>query len=182
MWRPMITMAPWVMTSNTSTDSQEDYCFRKPNKEDGLRVHELIESCPPLDTNSSYCNFLQTAHFRDTCVVVERDGKVVAFTSGYIRPDSPDTLFVWQVAVSATERGQGLGLQMLNELLTRKNTQQVRFLETTITDDNKGSWALFDKLNTQSCLRGEVTTFLDKHKHFSNAHDSEYLYRIQLRK
>ena len=45
--------------------------------EDGLAVNRLIASCPPLDTNSTYCNFLQCLHFAETSVLAEKDGKVV---------------------------------------------------------------------------------------------------------
>ncbi|MGR2770185.1 MULTISPECIES: diaminobutyrate acetyltransferase [Photobacterium] len=177
----MITMAPWVMNPHTTANKQDALTFRKPSKEDGLEVHELIASCPPLDTNSSYCNFLQAEHFRDTCVVVEKNENIVAFTSAYQPPNRRDTLFIWQVAVSPKARGCGVGFRMLEALLDRPENAGIRYIETTITDDNRGSWALFHKFNQHHGRHGDVTTFLDKHAHFDGHHDSEYLFRIELK-
>ena len=33
-----------------------DILIRTPVIKDGMAVHNLIANCPPLDTNSSYCN------------------------------------------------------------------------------------------------------------------------------
>ena len=54
----------------------------------------------------------------------------------------------------------------------------IKFIETTITQDNRASQSLFKKISKD--LETEITEalFLDKSKHFSNQHDSEYLFRI----
>jgi L-2,4-diaminobutyric acid acetyltransferase len=72
--------------------------LREPTSEDGAAVWQLIKDCAPLDRNSLYCNLLQCDHFASTCVAAELDGDIVGWVSGYIVPDSPDTLFIWQVA------------------------------------------------------------------------------------
>lgn len=117
--------------------------IRKPNANDGVAIHQLIKNCPPLDLNSTYLYLLQCTHFAETCVVAEVDGKVAAFLSGYIKPSSPNTFFLWQVAVGEVLRGKGMAKQLINEVLKRAACQQVEFLETTITPDNQASWALF---------------------------------------
>ncbi|MFC3076925.1 diaminobutyrate acetyltransferase [Phenylobacterium terrae] len=117
-----------------------------PTPEDGPAVHALISACPPLDQNSAYCNALQCTHFAATCVLARRDGAPVGWVSAYLRPDSPETLFVWQVAVAPEARGAGLGLRMLDALLAREACRGVRRLETTITGSNAPSWALFRRL------------------------------------
>ncbi|HEY7774854.1 MAG TPA: diaminobutyrate acetyltransferase [Marinagarivorans sp.] len=152
--------------------------FRKPEKADGMRVHDLIGQCPPLDPNSSYCNLLQCTHFADTCVAAERDGELVGFISGYCPPNKPNTLFVWQVAVSESARGCGLASQMLEQLLARDECRGVHYIETTITADNAGSWALFTKLSERLETQLERSTYFDKHEHFQDRHDSELLARI----
>ncbi len=117
--------------------------IRKPNANDGVAIHQLIENCPPLDLNSTYLYLLQCTYFADTCVVAEVDGKVAAFLSGYIKPGSPNTFFLWQVAVGEVLRGQGAAKQLINAVLQRTACQEVEFLETSITPDNQASWALF---------------------------------------
>jgi L-2,4-diaminobutyric acid acetyltransferase len=154
--------------------------LRKPEDTDGFDVHRLIASCPPLDTNSMYCNLLQCSHFANSSVIAVDDDtqEVLGFISGYIKPKGSDTLFIWQVAVSEKARGQGLAKKMLLHILDRDLQQQLSYLETTITDNNPGSWALFmslaKELNTE-LSRSELFT---KDLHFQGVHDTENLVRI----
>ena len=177
----MITSAPWVLTAHTNM-TKRNFRFRRPTINDGNRIHALIANSPPLDTNSAYCNFLQATHFSDTCVLAESDGSVAGFISAYLKPSSPNTLFVWQVAVDERSRGQGLAYKMLKELLSRLTGDGIEYIETTITKDNQGSWALFKKLDQEHGSNGNVSIFLDQSQHFYGDHDTEYLFRIPLTK
>src|SRR3546814_5243060 len=107
----------------------------------------LVARCHPLDTNSVYCNLLQCSDFADTAIAAENaQGELVGFISGYRPPARPDTLFVWQVAVDSSMRGQGLALRMLLALTARvAREHDVRFMETTISPDNAASQALFKR-------------------------------------
>ena len=120
--------------------------FRQPTDEDGYPLHQLVARCQPLDTNSVYCNLLQCTDFADTAIAAENaQGELVGFISGYCPPARPDTLFVWQVAVDSSMRGQGLALRMLLALVARLAPHGVQYIETTITPDNAASQALFLK-------------------------------------
>lgn len=152
--------------------------FRLPTAEDGPRVSQLIADCPPLDTNSRYCNLLQCSHFAATGVVVEHQGKLVGFVSGYQVPNRADTLFVWQVAVDQGMRGQRLAGRMLDHILSREPLDSVRFIETTITPGNTSSQAVFEKLAAQLEAPIERSVLFSKHTHFADAHEDEVLFRI----
>lgn len=152
--------------------------LRPPSLTDGLAIHQLIAECPPLDTNSSYCNFLQAGHFAATSVVAEADDQVMGFISGYRIPTAPDTLFVWQVAVSEQARGQGLASKMLLNLLTRPGNEDINRLHTTITPGNVPSWSLFKALATKLDAPLNSQVWLDHQTHFQGQHDSEHLIDI----
>jgi L-2,4-diaminobutyric acid acetyltransferase len=154
--------------------------LRRPKKTDGAAVWDLIASCDPLDENSMYCNLIQCDHFADTCVLAEREGEAVGWVSGYLLPDDPETLFVWQVAVSPEARGEGLSGRMLRELLARDACAQVRRIQTTITDDNDASWALFTRFAEKSDADLEHETHFCRDRHFDGAHDTERLVTISL--
>jgi L-2,4-diaminobutyric acid acetyltransferase len=153
--------------------------LRKPEKRDGAAIWELVRACKPLDENSMYCNLIQADHFADTCVVAEVDDDVVGWISGHIVPGQ-DTVFVWQVAVSASARGLGLGRMMLEELLERDACDGVDTLQTTITKDNAASWGLFRSL--ARAMGGELSD--DPHyrrdEHFDGRHDTEHMVTITL--
>ncbi|MBE0435553.1 MAG: diaminobutyrate acetyltransferase [Methylomicrobium sp.] len=150
----------------------------QPTAEVGAQVHRLISECPPLDPNSMYCNLLQSSHFSETAVAAKIGDELVGFVSGYRIPQRPDTLFVWQVAVGEKARGQGLATRMLLAILARPVNQDINRIETTITPNNKASWALFEglakKLDTQI---GSAVMF-DKTRHFADQHETEMLVKV----
>lgn len=152
--------------------------LRPPSDHDGMAVHKLIAECPPLDTNSAYCNLLQCAHFAGTSVIAEAAGEAVGFISGHRIPARPDTLFVWQVAVSAQGRGQGLAGRMLAAILDRPGSEDIRYLETTVTADNEASWALFESFARKRDTGLERSVMFDREQHFAGTHDTEMLARI----
>ncbi len=160
--------------SNDAPDIQ----LRPPTDQDGAAVHRLISQCPPLDTNSHYCNLLQCTHFANTSVAAIDKDKLVGFCSAYLIPERPDTLFIWQVAVAEEARGQGLGARMLKNILNRSLCSQVIYLETTITGSNRASWALFEGLAEKLDTQISSSVLFDKDQHFSGKHESEILVRI----
>jgi L-2,4-diaminobutyric acid acetyltransferase len=156
----------------------ENLELRSPSLEDGMAVFRLVKNCPPLDTNSSYCNLLQCSHFSSTSVAAEIDGEIVGFISGYALPERPNTLFIWQVAVGEQARGAGLASRMLKHILARPHCTDITYLETTITEDNQASWALFKSLAKALPADFSSSEWMDKDAHFAGQHDSEALVRI----
>lgn len=154
-------------------DAARDPVLRRPEGDDGVRVHDLVAACPPLDPNSLYCNLLQCTHFADTCIVAEADGELVGWISGYRLPDDPATLFVWQVAVHARARGTGLGRRMLLELVERPALGDVRFVRTTVTDDNAASRALFESVARRVGAPLREERGFERGAHFDGRHESE---------
>lgn len=138
----------------------------------------MIAACAPLDANSGYCNLLQCTHFADTCIVVERDGEILGWVSGYRPPTDPDSFFVWQVAVAPAARGKGLGQRMINALLERPFAAGVTHLITTVTHDNAPSWALFNGLARAWGTSLTKSVMFERNAHFAGAHDTEWLARI----
>ena len=145
---------------------------------DGPAVSHLISRCPPLDTNSPYCNLLQCTHFSSTSIAAVRDSKLIGFVSGYLLPQNPDTLFIWQVAVDETARGLGLASSMIAGILVRSHCAGVNWLETTVTADNDASWRLFEGIASKRNAQTSRKIHFDQKAHFDGNHDSEYLMRI----
>ncbi len=151
---------------------------RPPRIADAQALHALINQCPPLDTNSLYCNLLQCLHFAETCIVAEQAGRLVAFISGYRLPDQPHVLFVWQIAVAVVVRGQGVAGRMLLSLLSRPNCAAVTEIQTTVTPSNIASWSLFTGIARR--LHAPLTRRLlfERDLHLDACHESEVLVTI----
>ncbi|OPX56990.1 L-2,4-diaminobutyric acid acetyltransferase [Oceanospirillum multiglobuliferum] len=166
------------------TSFEKKFIFKQPTPEDGLLVQDLIQQCPPLDLNSSYCYMLCCTLWARTSICVwQKNGEsskaqLVGFISAFIRPDQERSLFVWQVAVAESARGNGLARQMLNALLQRPACAQVEEVQTTISPDNKASWRTFNALAAQLDCPSRTENFLDKELHFNGLHESELLFII----
>ncbi len=139
---------------------------------------DLIAACPPLDPNSLYCNLIQCTDFANTCVLAEVNAEAIGWVSGHLLPEDRETLFVWQVAVREQARGSGLGLAMIDALLTRRTARGVKNIKTTITLGNEASWALFRSIakHRSAPLISEV--WFERNRHFGGRHDTEYLVSI----
>lgn len=159
-----------------ATGKEPELRFCRPDSTDGAQLHRLIASCPPLDTNSLYCNLLQCHHFADTAVKVESAaGDMLGFVSGYVPPGHDNTLFVWQVAVAEQARGQNLGVRMIRQILARPECRQVDTVHTTITPGNAASWGLFLRLAQELGCDHSREILFDRDRHFAGGHDDEIL-------
>jgi L-2,4-diaminobutyric acid acetyltransferase len=152
--------------------------LRKPNPDDGYAIYRLIKQSPPLDPNSVYSYYLLCRHFSDTGVVAEQQGEIVGFISAYLEPNSPDTLFVWQVVVADSQRGKGLAKRMLKSLLESPACADVRILESTVNPSNQASRRLFESFaNQQGCALTE-SIFLEEEQFGGEEHEKEILLSI----
>ncbi len=148
--------------------------LRPPTLEDGAALWQMTKDSKVLDVNSSYYYLLWCRDFGGTSVIAEIDGEPAGFITGYMRPDEPTTLMVWQVAVTEAARGYGLASRMLDELAARTSAEA---LETTITDDNAASKRLFASFAERAGAGHEVTPLITAEM-YPDGHDTEYLHRI----
>lgn len=155
-----------------------DAVLRPPTPADGAALHDLIRRSPPLDLNSCYAYLLHGLHFADTCVLAETGAGIAAWTSAYLPPGRPDTLFVWQVAVDAGHRGRGLARTLLLHLLQRPACAGVRWLETTVSPDNAPSRRLFQGLARELGCPCQVTDLFHAADFGAQHHEAEQLFRI----
>lgn len=152
--------------------------LREPTVEDGPSIYDLVNRCKPLDVNSRYLYLLQCSHFANTCAVAESDGSVQAFISAYVRPDKPDVLFVWQIAVDASLRGQGIAGRLLACLLDRPHLAGIRFVEATVNPSNDASRNLFRSLARKSACDMQEEMMFPVEAFGGDAHEEEILLRV----
>jgi diaminobutyrate acetyltransferase len=151
--------------------------FRAPGLEDGATLWRIARDSQVLDLNSSYTYLMWCRDFARTSVVATVDGEVGGFITGYIRPDQPDVLMVWQVAVDAEHRGRRLGRRMLDALVDGLPDRSIRRMETTITRDNEASIAVFESF-AQGRGAGIEREPIFTPELFPDGHDAEVLFRI----
>jgi diaminobutyrate acetyltransferase len=159
----------------SSVDLEDTLVLRRPTLADGAAMWTMARDSRVLDLNASYAYVLWCRDFAATSVIATRDGAPAGFVTGYLRPDAPDTLMVWQVAVDAEHRGRGIAARMLHALVDR--LPGVRTLETTITPDNEASISLFTAFARDRGADLSREPVFDSAL-FPDGHESELLFRI----
>ncbi|MFC9261170.1 diaminobutyrate acetyltransferase [Streptomyces hydrogenans] len=160
--------------------SARGWTIGRPRVGDGAQLWRLARESETLDVNSSYSYLLWCRDFADTSAVArDAAGRPVGFVTGYLRPDAPGTLLVWQVAVDAGHRGQGVAGALLDHLSERvADTHALNAVETTITPDNLASERLFSAYARRHGARVSRTVLFPAATFPSPGHESEVLHRI----
>jgi L-2,4-diaminobutyric acid acetyltransferase len=162
------------------TAAQADLQVDRPTVADGAALWRIARDSKTLDLNSSYSYLLWCRDFAATSAVA-RDGRgePVGFLTGYVRPDRPSTLLVWQVAVDEAYRGHGLAASLLDGVVARTTAEHgVTTVETTITPGNTASERLFTSFAERHGARLEREVLFGADLFPDGPHDPEVLYRI----
>ncbi len=173
---------PLEIASNSEVKTK--FYFRKPEKEDGAEVWRLIKQTGNLDLNSSYSYLMWCEVFSESSIIAFGglgEKRPVGFVSGFIHPEKPDTLFIWQVAVHESQRGKGLATKMLNQLLERDCCEQVKYIEATVGQSNTPSNNLFLGLARKFKSNYKISKYFESDdfpESEEEAHETEWLYRI----
>ncbi|WP_217235781.1 diaminobutyrate acetyltransferase [Streptomyces sp. AC555_RSS877] len=162
------------------TAAQADLQIDRPVVADGAALWRMARDSKVLDLNSSYSYLLWCRDFAATSAVArDEHGEPVGFVTGYVRPDRPGTLLVWQVAVDESHRGRGLAAALLDGLVARTAAERgVTGVETTITPGNTASERLFTSFAERHGARLEREVLFDAGVFPDGPHDPEVLYRI----
>jgi L-2,4-diaminobutyric acid acetyltransferase len=148
--------------------------YRAARLEDGPALWALARA-NGLDENSPYAYLLWSEYFRDTTVVAADGGdRPVGFVMAFLRPDEPETVFVWQVGVAAVHRGRGIAGRLLDVLFERTGARAV---EATVTPTNTASQTLFRRFGERHGLRVSVEPLFAEEL-FPAGCEAEHRFRI----
>ncbi|MFI6206790.1 diaminobutyrate acetyltransferase [Streptomyces sp. NPDC051041] len=152
----------------------------RPTVADGAALWRMARDSKVLDLNSSYSYLLWCRDFAATSAVVRDErGEPVGFLTGYLRPDRPGTLLVWQVAVDEAHRGRGLAAALLDGVAARTAAQHgLTAVETTVTPGNTASERLFTSFAERHGARLEREVLFGTDLFPDGPHAPEVLYRI----
>ncbi|MFF4491903.1 diaminobutyrate acetyltransferase [Streptomyces sp. NPDC001544] len=162
------------------TAAQADLLIDRPAVADGAALWRIAKDSETLDLNSSYSYLLWCRDFAGTSAVARgADGSPIGFLTGYVRPEQPHTLLVWQVAVDAAHRGRGIAAALLESLAARLGAERgISWVETTITPDNAASERLFTSFAERHGATVSREVLFDSGLFPDGPHESEVLYRI----
>jgi L-2,4-diaminobutyric acid acetyltransferase len=110
--------------------------------------------------------------------VVEYRGEITGFVSGYLLPQNPNILFIWQVGVDTSMQGKGLAKKMIRFLIERQSG--IDTVHTTVSPSNIPSNRLFDAIAKEYDTTIEHQTFLSE-EDFEAGHEEEILKIIPIK-
>jgi L-2,4-diaminobutyric acid acetyltransferase len=150
--------------------------IRKVRIDDIGEVYKLLTANRPyVGLNSRYTYFLLARDFSSTCLVALDGSRIVAFSSGYVPPDRPDTFFSWEVVVDQEYRGNGLQKRLLLEQL---RLTAAKFLEGTVNPSNHVSEKSFldiARILDTGCAKSVLFSAED---FGGDGHEAEILFRV----
>lgn len=149
--------------------------IRPPDPTDGADMWRLAKDSGTLDRNSSYAYLLFGRDFSRTSRVAAVGKDLFGFVLGYLRPEFPDHLFIWQIAVDERARGEGIAGRLLDDIVA--SNPEISCMETTITHDNVASKRLFESFARHHGASIESTPLFREHD-FPDDHETESLYVI----
>ncbi|MFD7106649.1 MULTISPECIES: diaminobutyrate acetyltransferase [Streptomyces] len=158
----------------------EGFKLDTPRVADGAAIWRIARDSRTLDLNSSYSYLLWCRDFAATSVVArDAAGEPAAFVTGYRRPEHPETLVVWQVAVDDAHRGRGLAAALLDGLTARAvRDWGVRHVETTVTPHNDASNRLFASFAERHGVPLRREVLFDAELFPGQGHEPEVLHLI----
>lgn len=159
-----------------SENESLNFHIRNVKLDDVKEVYKLLMANRPyVGLNSRYTYFLLARDFSDTCVVAEHNGKIIAFSSGYVPPSRPDTFFNWETVVHRNYRGHNLQKRMLLHQIEITNAE---YFEGTVNPSNIISKRNFCELAELLNAKCEERTLFDEEDFENDGHEAEVLYRI----
>ena len=147
--------------------------FRNPTIDDAAEMWQIAKDTS-LDLNSSYSYLMMAELFSETCIVVEHNSKIVAFVTGFEFKKTPDTLFIWQVAVLPKFRKEKLAQRMIQQLVTNTNS---KYVQATIEEANVASFSLFESIAKKFETKFQKEVGFEE-EYFPDDHNSETLIRV----
>ncbi|MFD9910202.1 diaminobutyrate acetyltransferase [Streptomyces sp. NPDC059063] len=153
-----------------------------PGVADGAAIWRIARDSKVLDLNSSYSYLLWCRDFAATSAVArDARGGLAGFVTGYVRPEQPHTLVVWQLAVDHEHRGRGLAGALVDGLVSKTaGHRELTALETTITPGNSASERVFTSFARRHGAAVARTVLFDAgvFPEDDGGHEPEVLYRI----
>lgn len=152
--------------------------FRKPTEDDGSEMYRIVKQSKVLDVNSPYSYLMWSKFFNKTSIIATYEDEVIGFVSGFLQPESPDTLFVWQVAVDEKFRGHGLATKLIERLLMQLQSEKVKYLEATVTPSNIPSSNLFKGIAKKHQTNCTIYECFSEDQFPDENHEAELTYRV----
>jgi len=128
--------------------------IRKATQEDFLSVHQFTAGCPPLENYPEHVYKIILRYFGDYCFIAEENSQIIGFAMGIVPQTFPGTYFLWQIGITPSYQGKGIGGKLVREVENEMRKLKFKRIEVTIDPVNLSSKKLFEKMEYQNISEG----------------------------
>jgi L-2,4-diaminobutyric acid acetyltransferase len=115
--------------------------LRRAGEADLGRIRSFVAGSPPLDLHTPYTYWVLLHWFSDYCFIAEEEEELAGFLTALPVPDSG--IFIWQIGVAHSFRGQGVGTRLLKAAADEARKRRAGWICFSIENGNAASLGLF---------------------------------------
>ncbi|MDA3792345.1 MAG: GNAT family N-acetyltransferase [Elusimicrobia bacterium] len=120
--------------------------IRNVNEKEFLKVYKFVSHCKPLENYAEHLYKIILRYFNDTCFIVEQESEIIGFLMGFISQVHESTYFLWQIGISNSMQGKGIGGDLLEHAENKLSERGCKRIEVTIDPKNISSSKLFERM------------------------------------
>lgn len=124
--------------------------IRKATQDDFLRVHQFTAGCPPMENYPEHVYKIILRYFGDCCFIAEENEQIIGFVMGIVPQSFHGTYFLWDIGVTPSYQGQGIGGKLVREVEKELGKMGFKRIELTIDPANLPSRKLFEKMGYEN--------------------------------
>lgn len=133
----------------------ENLKIRRVKEEDFFEIMNLASKCNPIPIERDSIYHLFTRYFTDTCLVAEKDNKIVGYMLGFISQVDRKVAYIHNICVSPEFRRKKIGSILYGKFfqnMKKKNCQRIFLIINPI---NKLSINYHESLGFNALKDGE---------------------------
>lgn len=145
-----------------------DIKIRTAEYNDVAEIYNLITAHSGLDINSEYFYHHMLIEHRHNCAVIHDKKFIHGFCISYFH--KPNSLFIWQLMVGESVRGQGFGWKIVDYVI---RIAKPKYASATVT--NKKTKSLFCDVFSENEFKVRTEPYIIKNSFIDQSHSEEIL-------
>jgi predicted GNAT superfamily acetyltransferase len=123
-----------------------DLLIRLAEPSDAKTIQAVVPDWWGRPMESDMISRFFLTHFRDTCLIAEKDGKMAGFLIGFLSQARADEAYIRLVVVDPQRRGEGIGRALYERFFDVTRQHERRVIRCVTSPSNRDSVAFHTRL------------------------------------
>ena len=133
----------------------EDFKIRRVKEEDFFEIMNLASKCNPIPIERDSIYHLFTRYFADTCLVAEKDNKIVGYILGFFSQQDKTVAYIHNICVSPDFRRKKIGSSLYQKFFQNMKKKKCQRVFLIINPVNRLSICYHESLGFNAVNEGE---------------------------